>query len=61
LIRSLPFPYSLGLGHETSELLDDLRSHGLSTNLEVLLLCKVHVLGDVGQQLGYKDIVHWVK
>jgi hypothetical protein len=53
----LPFTYSLSLGEKVSELLDDLGSHRLGTNLEILLLCEVHVLGNVGKQLGDEDIV----
>jgi hypothetical protein len=53
----LPVTDSLCLSEEVGKLLDDLGGHRLGADLEIFLLSEVHVLGDVREQLGNKDIV----
>ena len=57
LLWSPPVAHALRLGKEVGELLDDLGGHGLGPDVEVFLFGKVHVLGDVGQQLGDERVV----
>ena len=57
ITRLLPVTDSLCLSEEVGKLLDDLGGHRLGADLEIFLLSEVHVLGDVREQLGNKDIV----